>query len=55
MADTDKLRAYKRGTPPALPDNGRYIAEQLRQIEDTLGTVTIVLKALEARMAAHGI
>jgi hypothetical protein len=55
MADTDKLRSYKRATPPALPDNGRYIAEQLRQIEDTLVTVAEVLKALEARLVAHGI
>lgn len=55
MADTDKLRPYKRGTPPTLPDDGKFIAQQLTKIEQALGTVGDVLKALEARMVAHGI
>jgi hypothetical protein len=55
MADTDKLKPYKRGNPPSLPDNGKYAADQLRSIEITLGTIGDVLKRLEARLVAGGL
>ncbi len=50
MADTDRLRPYRRANPPALPDNGRFVAEEFKRIEATLGTVVEVLKLLEARI-----
>jgi hypothetical protein len=52
MADTDRLRPYRRGNPPALPDNGRFAAEEFKRIEIALGTVFEVLHLLEARIEA---
>jgi hypothetical protein len=52
MADTDRLRSYRRSKPPTLPDEGRYVAEELKRIEQTIGTIVEVLKALEARIVA---
>jgi hypothetical protein len=52
MADTDRLRAYKRSNPPSLPDNGKFVAEELKRIEQTLGTISDVLKLLEARIVS---
>jgi hypothetical protein len=50
MADTDRLRSYRRSNPPTLPDQGRYVAEELKRIEQTISTIADVLKALEARI-----
>lgn len=55
MASTDKLKPYKPAAPPTLPDNGRYTAEEFRKLQITLGTVSDVLKALEARLVAGGL
>lgn len=32
-------RFYRRGTPPALPDNGRYVAEEFKRIEQAFTTL----------------
>lgn len=55
MADTDKLKPYKRGNPPTLPDNGKFTAEELRRLEVTLGTVMDVLKRHETRLTTGGL
>jgi hypothetical protein len=52
MADVDRVRPYRRSNPPSLPDNGRYVADELNRIQATLATVTEVLRLLEARIVA---
>lgn len=56
MADTDKLRAYRVGNVPTLPDSDRrYYAEELKRVSDAIGLLIETMKKLEARMTSHGI
>lgn len=56
MADTDKLREYRVGDVPSLEGSEKlYLAEELKKVSQALNLLVQVSKALEARMAAHGI
>lgn len=56
MADTDALRPYKRGDAPTFPDSDRrYLQDELRRVQESIGIMTEVMKKLEARMTAHGV
>lgn len=52
MADSDRLRSYVRAAPPVLPDQGRYIAEELKRIEHAVASLIATIKALEVRIEA---
>jgi hypothetical protein len=52
MADTDRLRPYKRGTPTTMGDDRRYVAEEFRRLENCVSLLIEVLKSLEARIEA---
>jgi hypothetical protein len=36
MAALSSTRPYRRGAPPSLPDEGRYVASEFKKIEDAL-------------------
>jgi hypothetical protein len=36
MAALNSTRPYRRGAPPSLPDEGRYVASEFKKIEDAL-------------------
>lgn len=55
MADTDSIRPYRASDDPTLPDNGRYLSQELQRIQNSIAQIVVVMKKLEARMAAHGI
>lgn len=53
MADTDVLRPYKAGDPPALPGGEKlYLAEELKRISQAIGLLVQTMKKLEVRIAA---
>jgi hypothetical protein len=56
LADTDVLRPYKVGDPPTLPGGDKlYLAAELKKVSQAINLLVQVSKALEARMAAHGL
>lgn len=55
MADT-LLYAYHRTFRPQLPESdGKYIDNQLKEIERSISSILEKLKALEARLDAGGL
>jgi hypothetical protein len=40
MAALNSTRPYRRGAPPSLPDEGRYVAYELKRIEEAFGSIT---------------
>lgn len=51
MPDTDLLRPYKVGEVASLPGSEQlYLANELQRVSQAIGTLTDVLKLLEARI-----
>jgi hypothetical protein len=39
MAALSSTRPYRRGAPPSLPDEGRYVANELKKVEQALAVI----------------
>jgi hypothetical protein len=56
MADTDRLKRYRRASAPASDDSFKlYILKELDKLETTTSTMIDVLKLFEARLVAGGL
>lgn len=53
--DTNKLTSYQPGNAPALGDDKRYLANELKNIGQVVSNIIVVMKLLEARMNANGL
>lgn len=56
MADADSMRRYTAQPYPNIEGGqGKFVTEQLRELQKTLATYADVIKKLEARLVAGGL
>lgn len=50
MATIDTLRPYRRGSVPSVGDERTFIQDELRRIEQSIGTLIAVVRSLDERV-----